>query len=164
MEPANIQPASIKKRMASLAKSLGDAASGRGDASGWDVEWWTIKAHALFWILAAALVIYLTDFVRVCMESTDVNRGWVTTGLVFIGAALVALVYMATKLPRTGQHDVESDMARFPVLIPLSVVFLLVGFVMECWGFWPVYKGLTPLYLSLYWWSSFMTLHLIPYF
>jgi hypothetical protein len=138
-----------------------------------DHEWWSIKGHALMWIIISAIVFYYTGFGYVILTSPDIATGWMWTGVVLILLGLICLFYMAYHLPKTNNNNsnsstisvqnIENDMARYPVILPVSVSCLLFGFFCLCCAFWPIYKGFTPLILSLFWWSGFMCLHFIPY-
>ena len=151
------------------------------------VAWWSTKLRALVWVVAAVVAVFVSRLPAV-LSGEDlppntpdlVRRGWLWLGVVLLAGVVASTVYMAATIPKervavaapgtstasaTAEiaRQAEADWERHPRIIPLTLVAALLTFVSLNAALWPIYRGFTPILLSLLWWGSLMALHFVPF-
>lgn len=136
------------------------------------------KVHALFWVVAAICTIYYSDFIKVSVRDSRVNRFrsvrlclieyWyphrvclniaVALSVANIGIAL----YLTLWLPLVQKVTVSWDI-YCPRMIPTATFFGISCIVFSVIAFWPVYGFLSPLVIAILVLGALFSTHFIPW-
>jgi hypothetical protein len=118
------------------------------------------KIYAVFWTAAMLAVLYYTDFFRVCLTSTLVNRFWFNLSLVCWGVDAAAMMYLGCYLPYKG-ITLEWNV-YCPRVIPTASAAMALGSLTLMFGLWPVWGFVTPFILGISGIGFLMSLHFVP--
>ncbi|CAM9603735.1 unnamed protein product [Heterosigma akashiwo] len=119
------------------------------------------KIHALFWCAGAGAVMYYTDFIRVMLESDEVNRLYFNLGVVCFGSNCCFMFYLTVYLPYIKKITLSWNI-YCPRVIPTMTITGLACGLFLIMGMWPVWGFLTPLILGVVFMGMFFSLHFIP--
>lgn len=121
----------------------------------------TDKLHALVWVLGDALLLYATDFVRVCTEDERVNRPAFNVGVVGVGVFAFLMVYATLWVPYVKRITLDIQIYS-PRLIPVATAFGVLASLSFMIGLWPIYGLFTPFILGANFFSFIMLAHFLP--
>jgi len=126
-------------------------------------EWWSTKLHALLWVIASAVAIYLSDIPNVCLKSENVNRFSLDLGMVLFGLVILAVIRMAMWFPKGEDEASYVDFDKAHPIFTLGTTFGgVLSFFFLTIGLWPVYRIFAPFLLILIWFGMIMSLHFVP--
>ncbi|EDO37132.1 predicted protein, partial [Nematostella vectensis] len=101
-----------------------------------------INVHSIFWMTAAMLVFYYTDFYIAVKVDDRINRPWLYLGTALIGINVIVGLYFVvwcSYYKKVTDWDQES-----PALIPVATFSFISGLVCCTIALWPVWSFFTP--------------------
>ena len=123
------------------------------------------KIQAFLWVLTSFLICYYTDFFRILVEDSRVNRFWFNIGLVCLGIDVVIFIYISYILPCFTPKVLGKDLdwnISSPRAIPIATgLGVLMGFSF-IFGLWPVFGLLTPFIIGINFLAFIMSMHFVP--
>lgn len=122
----------------------------------------TNKFWAAVWVAAAVATAYYTDYFRVLLSSSKVDRTWFSISLVLYSILGVLIFYMGVYLPRKFFPDVQPQVVAPRAVYTASACMVLgsITLVVACWGVWGF---LTPIILGIIGMGFLMSMHFVPY-
>eukprot|EP01113_Clastostelium_recurvatum_P045613 TRINITY_DN7856_c0_g1_i2.p1 TRINITY_DN7856_c0_g1~~TRINITY_DN7856_c0_g1_i2.p1 ORF type:complete len:157 (+),score=16.45 TRINITY_DN7856_c0_g1_i2:195-665(+) len=120
-------------------------------------------AESLLWASGAAAVLYFTDFINVCLYSTEVSRPWFNVGVAALAVNVVIGLYLAYFLPYVKGIKERQWEGHSPYAIPVATAAAVIGSICLTVGLWPVWTFFTPFMLFFLLMGLLMILRYIPF-
>ena len=120
------------------------------------------KLHALFWVISAFGVLYYTNFLKVALEDTRINRHALNLAIITFLINTIIALYLILYLPYIKKDPSPWEIAA-PRAIPTATFVGLVCIIASLSAFWPVYGFLTPFILASLFMGMIFASHFIPF-